>query len=362
MAFKLTDDQISLRDALRDFIAEKVTPEYRRTRASGAQESDPQLWNGFSSLGLFELFAADSEAGVAELAIVAHELGRGVVPEALVDALVVGPYFVHHVLDALQVAKLREHLGGDFVDGMAAGSIRASVAFGGGEGLSELVARGAGDQRRVDGLCRFVGAPSESKALLVGIAGEFAVCDLRTGHGQQVVVTPVHLIDGTMKVGNLQLRDVPASMLKKSESLEHILRVLRAAEMSGAVARAVEMTIEQVKTRKQFGVPVGGFQAVQHKLADMYANAEALRALTLFAAWAADNAPDQLPLAALAANRFACDVSGDIIEGAIQLHGGIGFTWEYDLHLFLRRVKALEALWRPSAEEHRALIEAARAG
>lgn len=362
MAFKLNDDQIALRDALRDFITERVTSEYRRSRAAGEVESDLELWNGFRRLGLFELFAPDSEAGVAELAIVAHELGRGVVPESLADALVAGPYLLHHILAAEEATKIREQFGVDFVDGVASGQLRIGVALGRAARLTDVSERSQGELTRLDGRCRFVGAPSDIDALVVDVQGTLAVCDLRGGNEQQVLAQSRHLIDGTTKAGDLELRNVTVCKVTGGEAVEPIVRILRAAEMSGAVQRAIEMTVEHVKTRTQFSVPVGGFQAVQHRLADMYANAEALRALTLFSAWAADHSPDQLPLAALAACRFACDVSGEIIEGAIQLHGGIGFTWEYDLHFLLRRVKALEALWRPSGEEHGALIEAARAG
>jgi len=362
MAFKLTDDQTALRDALRDFIGEKVTAEYRRSRSSGAVESDPELWGGFQSLGLFELFAPDSESGVAELGIVAHELGRGVVPESLVDALVAGPYLFHHLLDETQRASLRSHFGIDFLNNVASGQARVGIALGSSARGGDIAERGRGEKKRIDGRYRFVGAPSDIDALVVDIEGNLGICDLRADPEQQVIVTPTELIDGTIKAGEIELRNVAICRLERKVAVEPILRLLRAAEMSGAVHRAVEMTVDYVKTRTQFGVPVGGFQAVQHRLADMYANAEALRALTLFAAWAADHSPDQLNLAAHAACRFACEVSGDIVEGAIQLHGGIGFTWEYDLHFFLRRVKALEALWRPGSEEHSALIEAARAG
>jgi alkylation response protein AidB-like acyl-CoA dehydrogenase len=254
------------------------------------------------------------------------------------------------------------HLGAEFIAGVRGGSRRVGLALNNGSAAAPLVERGRGETVRVDGTFHFVTAPGDIDALLVRGEAGMLLCDLTTGKEQSVEVAPTALIDATMKAGKVELKNAAALRLKSAERLPAIVRVLRAAEMSGAVTRAVEMTVDYVKTRKQFGVPIGGFQAVQHRLADMYANAEALRALTAFAAWSADRSRDQLELSSHAACRFACDVSGEIIEGAIQLHGGIGFTWEYDLHYFLRRVKAIEALWSPSETEHQAIIEAAHGG
>src|SRR5262249_46285979 len=114
-------------------------------------------------------------------------------------------------------------------------------------------------------------------------------------------------------------------------------RVAFAAELAGIASRTLEMTVEYVKTRQQFGRPIGTFQAIQHALADMHVAAEQLLALVRFAAWAADSDRSQFPDAALAACAFAADEVPSIVECATQLHGGIGFTYEFPLHAFLRR-------------------------
>ena len=111
------------------------------------------------------------------------------------------------------------------------------------------------------------------------------------------------------------------------------------------------MTSEYVQTRKQFNRAVGSFQAVQHKVSDMYLKSEALRAITHFATWTADNDASQLSLASMAALNCACSYAPLVVENALQVHGGIGFTWEYDLHLYLRRIRTLQSIWQPAQAE-----------
>ncbi|MBN8550873.1 MAG: acyl-CoA dehydrogenase, partial [Deltaproteobacteria bacterium] len=129
-----------------------------------------------------------------------------------------------------------------------------------------------------------------------------------------------------------------------------------AEELGGMCARVVDLTLEYVKTRKQFGVAIGSFQAVQHKLSDMHLQSEALRSLAAFATWAAQESKEQSELSSRAALAFACEHAPQIIETAIQMHGGIGFTWEYELHLYLRRAKMLELLFGSGEAEHQSLI------
>lgn len=128
---------------------------------------------------------------------------------------------------------------------------------------------------------------------------------------------------------------------------------LLACEAAGVCARAIEITKEYVTTRKQFGKAIGTFQAVQHKLADLFLSAETLRTTSEFACWAGAHSPSQIALSSAAAATLAHDTVCRVVEGCIQLHGGIGFTWEHDLHLFLRRAKVLQRALRltPSREE-----------
>ena len=133
------------------------------------------------------------------------------------------------------------------------------------------------------------------------------------------------------------------------EALVDRAKVALAAEMCGAASATLELSLEHVKVREQFGKPVGAFQAVQHKLADMKVELENSRSLVYYAAWAIDqDAPDRR-LAAAMAKAYASDACPRIAESAVQVHGGVGFTWEHDLHLYLKRLKASEVTYGDGA-------------
>jgi alkylation response protein AidB-like acyl-CoA dehydrogenase len=128
-----------------------------------------------------------------------------------------------------------------------------------------------------------------------------------------------------------------------------------AAEMLGAARRCLDMAVDYAKVREQFGQPIGSFQAIRHKCADMLLDVENSFAAVYYAAWALQNDGEDGPLAASVAKAYVSDASRKVCGDAIQVHGGIGFTWEYDLHLYFKRAKALEPLYG-DADHHRELI------
>jgi alkylation response protein AidB-like acyl-CoA dehydrogenase len=133
-------------------------------------------------------------------------------------------------------------------------------------------------------------------------------------------------------------------------------RLIHAAQVIGAAERCVELFQQHGKTRKQFGVPIAGFQAVQQQAAAHFANLAAASALTSFAEWCAVNDRDQVEEAALSAWHAAARMGRPLAEAMVQIHGGIGFTWEYDLHLYLRRIVALELLYPLTVDEEWQLL------
>jgi alkylation response protein AidB-like acyl-CoA dehydrogenase len=139
------------------------------------------------------------------------------------------------------------------------------------------------------------------------------------------------------------------------------VRAAIAAEVVGVAQRALEMTLAYVKERRQFGVPVGAFQAVQNRCAQMLLDTESARSTALFAAWAADAAPERLPEAAALAAAAAADGGRSVTASAIQAHGGIGFTWEADVHWLYKRAQ-LDAALLGGARRHRATLAALAAG
>ena len=130
------------------------------------------------------------------------------------------------------------------------------------------------------------------------------------------------------------------------------IEVSLAAELVGVGQRAMEMAVEYAKDRKQFDRPIGAYQAVSHRCAQMLLEVESARASTLFASWAADHEPESLPLAASACKAYASDAGWRVTASSLQVHGGIGFTWEHDLHFFLKRARTDGALFG-SARHHR---------
>jgi hypothetical protein len=153
-------------------------------------------------------------------------------------------------------------------------------------------------------------------------------------------VTSGNPLDPTRGLGTVALSDVQA--LDGADRWDHALRVgqvLLAAEDLGTAERAVEIGVQYAKDRKAFGRAIGSYQAVKHSLVDAFVGVEQLRSLVWWAAWAADENPAELPLAAAAAKGLAATVLEQATETLIQVHGGIGFTWEHDAHLFWRRAK-----------------------
>lgn len=187
-------------------------------------------------------------------------------------------------------------------------------------------------------------------------AGELAsgaVVGVVPGSAAQSVWSAADLASAKVRSG---LRQVELSSLFREKPSDNIIdatmRLGVAAELAGISSRVVEMTVEYVKTRKQFGKPLAAFQAVQHKLSDMLMWSEQISSLGRFAAWAADNDPSQFVRSANAAFGYAAEFAPKLIETSIQMHGGIGFTWEYPLHLYLRRSKSLSALYSGSDQAY----------
>ncbi len=190
--------------------------------------------------------------------------------------------------------------------------------------------------------------------------GLFLVDKQATG----IIAESIATLDLIRSFSKIKLENVPAKLLSQgalaAEALAELreqVAVLIAAELVGVSSRALEMTVDYVKTRQQFGKPIGTFQAIQHQLADMHLGLEQMAKLVRFAAACSATDKSQFHSAAIAAKGFASELAPKIIEGAIQAHGGIGFTYEYDLHLYLRRAQVLSALAGDAREMFRMLGE-----
>jgi alkylation response protein AidB-like acyl-CoA dehydrogenase len=167
------------------------------------------------------------------------------------------------------------------------------------------------------------------------------------GNSPGLTITEMHGMDLTRKLYAMKCENVPGKKLTNTSMLPRALDVATVAlvaEMTGGMQRSLDITVEYAKTRKQFGKPIGSFQAVQHQCADMYLDTESSRSAAYYAAWALqENAPDGARAASVA-KMYSSDASRTVGNRAIQVHGGMGFTWENDLHLYYRRAKASETM------------------
>ena len=344
---RLTTDQNEFQDLLKRFFSERITSEYLRERINKGLLYDPAFEQAIRELGVWDTFSGEQPAcGVVELALLAEECGRALVPDSLVER-VVAESLLESILKPQERAAWTEALAGASSDSLVAFndccglSVAASSASAAGQGASSgslsgtaQWAVGRGDATAFVGFATVNGA---RRAVLAKLGN--------AANTPQVERQTLPSLDLTTPLTKLTFTDAPCAILcpESTEALEVVLETLKASEVSGICQRIISMTTEYVKTREQFGAPIGSFQAIQQKLAQVYAESEALGSLCRFAAWSFSASPEQRRLTSRAAILKAADVGPMVCEAAIQCHGGIGFTWEYDLHLYLRRAKTIQA-------------------
>jgi len=276
----------------------------------------------------------------AELAVVLEETGRTLSCPAFLPTVV--------------LAGLTLSSSGDerYLPRIADGTLTATVA--GFTGTPTIDAAIRNGQWRLTGTADFVPA------------GELVLARARTPDGEQVFAvegcarTPRRVLDETRPQALLEFSDTPATPVGSAEVVPAVLdagRAALAAEQVGGIAHALEATVSHVRQRHQFGRPIGSFQAVKHRLADLLVELEAARSAAAYAtACAATGSPD-LPVAASAAAVVCSAAFGRAAAEYVQLHGGIGFTWEHDAHRYVRRARADEVLLGDQ-EFHRARLSA----
>jgi alkylation response protein AidB-like acyl-CoA dehydrogenase len=344
---QLSSEQVELRNLVRGYLETHVNSEYLRKRISGGVRHDTHFAQTLSQLGLEQEFGNEqSSLTFFDFSVVASEIGRCLVPEPLLEGLLFDA-LAKRILPQSEralfanpahitaVAPERCCQGVEIAsDGRVTGNILWAYAV---EGSTRLLA--------------FIRRNSELLACLVN----------RVQPGFSVY--PTTSLDLTTPLSKVSLKDAEVVWLSRDATglLQDCLEVAKACEVAGLCRRVIDMTAEYVRTREQFGVPIGSFQAVQHKLADAYALSESLEALSRFAAWSVTSSPVQRPLTSRAAIGRACDVGVKVCEACIQAHGGIGFTWEYDLHLYLRRAKVTQAAFALDDARARELIARAAA-
>ncbi|MFZ1154282.1 MAG: acyl-CoA dehydrogenase family protein [Solirubrobacteraceae bacterium] len=316
MDFGLSDDQREIQRTARELLTERARPERVREYAEG-RRLDDGLWRelcelGWPGIAISELHGGQG-LGLVELSILCEELGRTVAPVPLLPT-VLASAVIEQAGSEEQCAR--------WLPGLAGGEQLGALGMAN-DGVAELV----------------VGAPSAQLLVLVE-DGEARVLTPDQAEIEQVnsidPTRPTARVSAPVDVGEGLAGDVAAG-------LDRCL-VAIASELVGVCDRALAMTVAYVKERKQFGAPVGAYQAVSHRCAQMLLDTEKARSTTAFAAWAADADPQRLGEAAAMAKAAASEAGVEVTASAIQAHGGIGFTWEADVHWLYKRAQVDSAM------------------
>ena len=374
MDFDFTEEQAALRGLAREVLTAESSPQEVRAQMADATGYSASLWKQLAETGLLGITVDEDHGGLGlgmiEQALVLEEMGRAAYP---------GPYFATAVLavPALMAGGDRAQLDA-YLPGIAEGTLKATLALSedrltaGPEGIA-LRARTQGGDYVLSGHKRFV--PFAHVADLILVAARTTESASDPAHGITIfalsrdtdglTIQPTEMIDQTSKVATVTLDNVRAgrdTVVGQVDGgwkiLEIVLRraaVGAAAVMLGAARKCMDMSVEYAKVREQFGQAIGSFQAIKHACADMLVEVENAHGATYYAAWAVDAAAPDASLAASVAKSYVGEASRKVCGSAIQVHGGIGFTWEYDLHLYFKQAKFLETLYG-DAEFHRELV------
>jgi alkylation response protein AidB-like acyl-CoA dehydrogenase len=360
MNFGFSDEQELLRSTARKFFENECPSEVVRTLMETPEGMSPELWAKLAEQGWLGLIYPEAYDGMGlgfvDLTVLMEEMGRAVVP---------GPYFSTVLLGGLAILEAgNEDQKKAWLPRIGSGEVRVALAWMepsamlGPEGIS-LVASAHGERFTLSGTKLFVQDAHIADAIVVAArtppgkaASEGVTLFLvpRGAAGLEVKLLPT--MDQTRKLCEVTLRDAAvgseAVLGEAGKGWEPLGRVLdRAtvalcAEMCGGAQKVLDMTVEYAKIRQAFGRPIGSYQGVKHRAADMLVDVENSKSITYYAAWAMDEGVAEGPLAVSMAKAYVSDAYRRAAAAGIQLHGGIGFTWEHGLHLYFKRAKGSE--------------------
>ena len=360
MNFAFTDEQEELRKTVRSFLENKSSEEAVREQMETDNGFDPAVWSqmgeqmGLQGLSIPEEFGG-SGYGFVELGIVLEEMGR---------ALLCAPFFSTAVLAANALLQSGDDAAkAKYLPGIASGETIATLAYVEPSGKWDesgitMQATKSGDGYTLSGTKSFVLDGNTADLIIVAAKTDagtslFAVA----GDAPGLTRTNLSTMDQTRKQAKIDFDNTPATLIgeegKGWDTLQTVLDL--AAEQVGGAQKVLEMAVDYAKVRVQFGRPIGSFQAIKHKCADMLLEVESAKSAAYYAAWAAAEESAELPAVAALAKAYVSDAYFHCAAENIQIHGGIGFTWEHDAHLYFKRAKSSELLFG-DATYHRELL------
>jgi alkylation response protein AidB-like acyl-CoA dehydrogenase len=329
--FGFDDEQQEIKRTAREFLTSRFPVEKVRELAE-SRTYDEGVWKEISELGWPGIAIPEEHGGqglgMVELAILCEELGYACAPVPFLSNAAAGLSILHAGTD-----EHRER----WLPGIASGEARGAMATG-----------------------------PEEDALVPDAEGAAVLALPRSDSGGGLVepadaeIEPVELIDTTRRYARVSASGGEEMPGGHGGALRAMVAV--AAELTGIAQRAMEMAVQYAKEREQFGRPIGSYQAVSHQCARMLYDTEEARSLTYYAAWTADAEPETLPLAASMAKARASDAAWSVTASSLQVHGGIGFTWEHDLHFWLKRARVDGELWGTPRQHRDRVAELAGLG
>jgi len=350
MYFDLTDEQQAIKSTAHDFLASRYKSERIRELAASEDCFDADGWKEMAELGWTGLALPEQWGGqglgIVDLAVLFEELGYALAPSPLLSNTIVGLALARCGSDEQRDRWLRPVASGEQLATPALWDAGSPASPGG----FSMEGRADGDGIVLDGEKVLVMDAASADLFMVATADGRRHLVERGAVG--VTVREEDSIDITRRLSSVRFEGVrvgaAATLPAPAEDYFPVffrLCIALAAESTGIARRAMEMAVSYAKDRQQFGRPIGAYQAVSHRCAQMLLETENARSAVYGAAWAADAEPESLPLAASMAKAYASDAGWRVPDASIQVHGGIGFTWEHDLHFFLKRGRANAAMF-----------------
>jgi alkylation response protein AidB-like acyl-CoA dehydrogenase len=334
MDFSLTTEQLELRRMLRDVTADQCSSARLREVMTSPSGEDAALWKLLvADLGLLGVAASDAAGGsggtFVDAAVVIEEAGRGLWPVPMLSSLVA-------------VATLNGGSAPELLQAVTSGDRRAAVV---------VVDQATTSGDAISGQARHVLGAAGADVLLVAAPDGLYAASPSTS-------TAASGLDPLRRLSTIDVKSSAAQPLgdaAASRRAVDLLRVALASEAVGVAEWCLDNTVAYLKTREQFGRPIGSFQALAHRAADLAVELSAATSTAYYAAWAVDGAPEEVPVVAPLAKAVCTDTAYRIAADAIQMHGGIGFTWEHDAHLYFKRATSNRLLLGDSHAQ-RALV------
>jgi alkylation response protein AidB-like acyl-CoA dehydrogenase len=371
MDIELNEDQVMLQDMTRRFLEDRSPISALRKQANAGEGFDRDVWKEGAELGWIALFVpednggiAESAGGVQDAAVVAEELGRVVFS---------GPFLsTSTVAYAIALSGSSEQKEAH-LPGLAAGETLAAWCLSGrgpmaGIEAGSVVAAKSGNGFELNGLAAFVQDAADADLLLVTAADGQGVSQFVIPAGSQgVSIEPMDALDLGRRLHVVRFDGVKAeadALLGEAgnaaQALEKQLQMtlaLQCAETVGVADRTFEFTLEWVNDRYAFGRPIGSYQGLKHRLARHCGHLEGAKAAAAYAAKAVQSNSPDAAIAVSVAKSQCGRMATEIIRDCLQMHGGIGLTWEHDIHLYLRRAVSNEQLWGSPAAHHERLCQ-----